>query len=578
MKTIFGKILFLFFIFVAAFSVWYSPVLFKGYTPYKMTEIMPIAKNLSQTGKFSMEDKQSVLLPTSLIKEKGENATSGNKLTVYLYAWIFKVVGVLNPHQLVVAAILLNSLSLAVFAFTVLRLFGFGVAGLFAAIYIFMPYNWESVYSLGTYEFAIFFFSIFFLFFLLGRKAKREALFMSLAGAFLSLSALSREVFFLMLPIMAAFLWFNNKSSSNQNDLSLCGKMWNKKRLIYLFVPVILILSVFYFPGFFSGGENNYSGFFSGSEKQKPMDSPFYEHLFPDPYTYHFEREKFLADFDKKIENSGFVESLESKKILANLGIRSMGIIDRLSLGVILLFTHLSRFISLEFVAGPFVLMFALLGLYSLREKDKNFYRFSIYWFLGTMLLLSFVVVASRSHLRDFNWIIPVLASLGIFFFADILKDNLKLSKRQSIMFLSVMSFLFVYNLILADHVVFGKVYDGNPSRKLEAYAQEIKKMVVKDGEVIAVGLNPKEEIILSYLADKSMVIFAPKTIIKLSEEGKIAEAFKKFNVKYILGYNSELASWIEKDTSVKNLTSSNVKLTDSKTSPLKSFFMGVVR
>ena len=75
---------FLLLVFLAGFSVWYSPVLFKGYAPYKMTEIMPIAKNLSQTGKFSMEDRQSIFLPTSLINEKGEIATSGNKLSARL--------------------------------------------------------------------------------------------------------------------------------------------------------------------------------------------------------------------------------------------------------------------------------------------------------------------------------------------------------------------------------------------------------------------------------------------------------------------------------------------------------------
>lgn len=571
-------ILFSLLVFAAAFSVWYSPVLFKGYAPYKMTEIMPIAKNLSQTGNFSIEDKQSVLLPISLVKEKGENATSGNKLTVYLYAWIFKLIGVLNPQHLVMVAILFNSLSLVVFAFTVLRLFGFGVASLFVGVYIFMPYNWESVYSLGTYEFAIFFLSLFFLFFLLGREKKREAIFLILAGISLTLSALSREVFFLILPILVAFLWFNDKSQGDQQDLSLCGKVWNKKRLIYLFAPIILILSVFYFPSFFSEGKNNYSGFFSKSEKQRPMDSPFYEHLFPDPYTYHFEQEKFLADFDNKIENSGFTESLENKKILANLGIRNMGIIDRLSLGVILLFTHLFRFISLELVAGPFVLMFALLGLYSLREKDKNFYKFSIYWFFGTLFLLSFVVAVSRSHLRDFNWIIPLLASLGVFFFADILKNNLRLSRRQSFVFLSVISFLFIYNLILADHVVFGNIYDGNPSQKLEAYAQEIKKIGVRDGEVIAIGLNSKEQIVLSYLADESMVIFTTSTIKKLIEEKKLQEVFDKFGVKYFLGYDDKLALEILASAKAENIASKTIKADQPEISSFKSLFMGIVR
>lgn len=555
-------LLFLLLVFTAAFSVWYSPVLFKGYAPYKMTEIMPIAKNFSQTGKFSMEDNQSVLLPTSLIKEKGEIATSGNKLTVYLYAWIFKLVGVLNPHQLVVVSILINSLSLAVFAFIVLRSFGFGVAGLFSAIYIFMPYNWESVYSLGTYEFAIFFLSLFFLFFLLGREKKQEVIFLIFAGIFLTLSALSREVFFLMMPILAVFLWRSGK----------------KKNIIYLFAPVVLILSVFYLPNFFKEGENNYSGFFSKSEKQKPMDSPFYEHLFPDPYTYHLEREKFLSDFDKKIENSDFAESLENKKTLANLGIRSMGIADRLSLGVILLFTHLSRFFSLELFGGTFALMFVLAGLYSLKKKDKNFYNFSVYWFSGTLFLLSFAALVSRSHLRDFNWIFPLLESLGIFFFWNLFKDKFGDSKKTGAILLGAISILFIYHLVLVDHVIFGKIYDGNPALMINAYAEKIKEKNISDNAVIAIGLNSKEQIVLSYVADKSMVIFTRQTIKKLIEEKKLQEVFDKFGVKYFLGYDDNLTLEILSSAKAENIASKTIKANQPEISSFKSLFMGIVR
>src|SRR3989344_2494706 len=144
MKQTAIKSIFLAVIFLAGFSVWYSQVLFKGYAPYKMTEIMPIAKNLSQTGKFSMEDKQGIFLPSSLIKEKGEIATSGNKLSARLYATLFKVFGILSPSQLVMFSVIINSLSLVIFSFVVLSLFDFGMAGLFSAIYIFIPYNWRS--------------------------------------------------------------------------------------------------------------------------------------------------------------------------------------------------------------------------------------------------------------------------------------------------------------------------------------------------------------------------------------------------------------------------------------------------
>jgi len=565
MKQTAIKSIFLAVIFLAGFSVWYSPVLFKGYAPYKMTEIMPIAKNLSQTGKFSMEDKQGIFLPSSLIKEKGEIATSGNKLSAHLYAALFKVFGILSPSQLVMFSVIINSLSLVIFSFVVLSLFDFGMAGLFSAIYIFIPYNWESVYSLGTYEFSIFFIALFFLFFLLGREKKYEVAFLSISAIFLVLASFSREVFFLLIPIIPAFFWFSGK----------------KRRILYFLAPIILVVSIFYLPSFFgkNGGNSYSSSFFAEApEKQEFMDSTFYEHLYPDPYTYHFEKKDFLDAHKEKINKMSLVEKLLQKKTMANLGIGNIGLIDRFLLGVVLLFTHLSRFFSLEIFGGTFVLMFSLMGLYSMKKKDKEFYKFSIYWLGGTMFLLSFVALVSRSHLRDFNWLFPLLASLGIIFLWDVIKDKLNISGKSSMVLLSAISIIFIYHLVLVDHVVFGKIYDGNPSLTIKAYADEIKEKNIKDNDVIAIGLNSKEETVLSYLSDKSMVIFAPNTIKKLVEEKKLREVFDSFGVKYFLGYDDKLSLEISTNTKAENIASKTIKTNHPTTSPLKSLFMGLVR
>lgn len=556
---------FLSLVFLVGFSVWYSPVLFKGYAPYKMTEIMPIAKNFYKTGFFSMENGKSVFLASSLIKEEGKIATSGNKLSARLYAEAFKFFGVLTPSRLVMFSVAINSLSLAIFAFVVLSLFGFGVAGLFSAIYIFIPYNWESVYSLGTYEFSIFFVALFFLFFLLGRGKKYEMAFLSISSIFLVLASFSREVFFLLIPIMPVFFWFSSK----------------KRHIIYFLTPIILAVSVFYLPSFFgkNGGNSYSSSFFTDApEKQKFMDSTFYEHLYPDPYTYHFEKKDFLDAHKEKINKMSFVEKLLQKKVLANLGIGGIGLIDRFLLGMILFFTHLSRFFSLEIFGGTFPLLFALLGLYSMKQKDKDFYKFSVYWFSGTMFLLSFVALVSRSHLRDFNWLFPLLASLGIVFLWDVIKDKLNISRKIGAILLGGISVLFVYHLVLVDHIVFGKVYDGNPSLTVEAYADKIKEKNIKDSDVVAIGLNSKEETVLSYLSDKSMIIFTPNTIKKLIEEKKLREVFDSFGVKYFLGYDDKLSLEISASAKLENIASKTIKINQLAISPLKSLFMGIVR
>ena len=131
---------------------------------------------------------------------------------------------------------------------------------------------------------------------------------------------------------------------------------------------------------------------------------------------------------------------------------------------------------------------------------------------------------------------------------------------------------------MLVDKVVLGKVYDGNPSLTVEAYADKIKEKNIGDEDVIAIGLNSKEEIVLSYLADKSMVIFTPNTVKKLMEEKKLREIFDNFGVKYFLGYDDKLSLEISTSTKAENIASKTIKVKQPAISPLKSLFMGLVR
>lgn len=557
---LYKRVLFFLFVFVAAFSVWYSPAVFKGHTPYKISELIVIARNLHNTGEFRLENDKNVYLASSLIKEGGETATVGNKLTAYLYSYLFKITGVLSPDKLVLFSILLNALSLLIFSYIVFRLFGFAISGLFSLIYILIPFMWLSVYSLGVYEFAVFFFSLFTFSFVLGREKKHEWLWMVFAGVFLSLAALSREAFFLLVPILPVYFWFYGK----------------RKMVFPLLTPIVLILSVFYLPSFLGvGGGNVYSDMFliKNSREGKFLDSGNYSHLYPDPYIYHFEKENFLSDYNNKIDKAGILESLQMKKVLANLGERSTGIFERAELGAVLLFTHLAKFISFESIGGPFVFLFSVLGLFYLRGKDRGLYNFSVWWLLGTILLLSFIVIVNRDHLRDFNWLIPLLASLGIFYLVDRMGFD---GRMKPFIFLLVV-FSFLYCLLLSDHVAFGKLYDDERNKKLELYADEMIKNGINDKDIVALGLGSKNEAMLSYLSDKSMVALAPETIEKLIKQEKLQEVFDYFGVKYVLGYDEDLSKKIKEKTNATTISLNQTKTGDKMLSPLRLFILNLV-
>lgn len=565
MKLILKNIFFLSLVFVASFAVWYSPAVFKGHVPYKVSELMPIAKNVYKTGRFSMENDKNVYLASSLIKEKGQTSIVGNKMTAYFYAWVFKFTGLLNPDKLILFSVMLNSMTLIVFAFIVSYLFGLRVSALFSLAYILMPFNWLSVYSVGVYEFATLFMSFFFLFFVLAKEKKPEFIYLFSAGFFLGLAALSRETFFLIIPAIIVYFWL--------------AKKW--RSLIPIAISVLIMIVVFYLPTIFGkDGGNVYTNLFSGSQSktEKFTDFTYFGHLYPDPYVYHQERKEFLDSYKAKTEKAGFIEFLQMKKVMANMGEKSVGIFERLSLGMLLFSTHLANFFSLEIVGGPFILLFAIFGMIYLKRKDIQLYKFFSSWFFVTLFLLSFVVLVSREHLKDFSWFMPLLVSLGAFFLIDLLKEKYNLRGRKLLFLTILVSFVILYGLVVSDHVVFGKIYDKDGARKIETYAVKIREAMIPNDTVIALGLDSKEELLLNYLTDKTTVVITPDTVKKLIDQKKTNDAFEFFGAKYILGYSDDLSAKILAGSKLINIASSSIRVSEDKNSAGRSLLMNLVK
>ncbi|MDD5032962.1 MAG: hypothetical protein PHC85_02525 [Candidatus Pacebacteria bacterium] len=535
------RVLFFVLIFCFSFFVWYSPVLLKGYAPYKIKDSILLARNIEISGVYGYENGKNVILAPSLAKDSAEQSLAGNRLTAFLYSRVFSALGFLSPGQLVLFSIFLNSSALVVFSIIVSRLFGFKLTALFSSLYVLAPFNWQQIYSIGSYEFAIFFVSLFFAFFILGRDNKRENFFLAVSGIFLALAVMAKEAFFLLIPLVFLYLWFSR----------------GRRFVAPFLVPLILILSVFYVPSFFKkDGGNVYSKlFFAGSNQEKKfLDFENYGHLYPDPYTYHFEKGEFLKNYKEQIENTGFFGSLQMKKVLANVGERGVGIGERFFLGCSLAFGHMEYFLSLEKGGGPFFLFFAILGLFFvLKKRDRELYRFSLFWTLGTLSLLSFVVLASRTHMVDFCWLLPLLSSLGVFYLLSVFKEQSGFSGKKFYSLSFFLIFVSLFNLYLANRLAFGLIYgETNSVLKIEDYARRMKDEKTEK-DITAVGFGLQDSSALNYLSEKSLVIFNPETVERLIEENKLKEAFDYFEVDYVLGYNDVLSEKIFESSGIKS-------------------------
>lgn len=555
---------FLLAVFVFAVIVWYSPVLFKGYSVYTMSSNAVMARNVYQTGLYSAESNLNVFLSSNLIEEQGNISAKGNKLTSLLYAQVFKITGLPEVGNFILLSIFIHALTLVIFTGLVLYLFDFKKASVFSLIYIFLPFNWFLPYGLAGYEFALLFLALFFLFYLYGIKQKKYSYFyLVIAGLFLGLAGLSKEALLLFVPFLFVFLWLVKR----------------RRHLIYIFIPFTILFAIFWLP---SLGHNVYVPILTArvSEEVKSADYSLYGHVYPDPYTYHFEQEEFINQLKDKIKSGEFViaEQLGQVKILRNLGIRKISLIERISAGSMLGARHIFRFFSLEDIGGPLIFLLILLGGYKLKQRDKHLYQLFVYWIASAVFLFAFVVLVVRNHLMDFNWAIALLISLGLLTLSEMFIKHFDFKgKKASAVYLIILSAV-LYNFVLINHVTWSRVYDNSNNLLIGAYAEEVKRIDIADNEVIAVNLNSGSALNLNYLTNKSIVVFVPASIEKLLEKNELSSIFDKFGVKYILGYSGKLTEDIVDKTEVTNVATNSLEPVVPKMSRNKGWLMNLIK
>ncbi len=555
--------IFLLIVFILAVVVWYSPVLFKGYSAYIISTNTVLSQNLYQTGFYSIENDLNVFLSPNLIESQGHISAYGNKLTSLIYAQIFKITGLPQVSDFILLSIFIHALTLLIFTGVVFYLFDFKKALVFSLIYIVLPFNWTLPYKLASYEFTLLFLALFFLFYFYGIKQKKYNYFyLIISGIFLGLACLAKEATLLIAPFLFIFLLLKKQ----------------KRYLIYIFIPFSILLAIFWLPNF--SYNTNLNLFTTQTSKElKSADYSFYGHIYPDPYTYHFERDEFINQLKNSMESGEFIiaKQLGKIKMLKNMGIREISLVERISIGLMLGARHIFRFFSLEDIGGPFIFLLILLGVYRLRQKNKSLYQLLVYWIALSVFLFTFIILVVRNHLMDFNWAIALFITLGIFYLANIIVDHFNLKKMKTIFIYLIILFAVLYNFVLVNHVAWSRVYNNSNNLLIEAYMEKVKKMNVDDNKVIAVNLSPNSALNLNYLTNKSIIVFVPESIEKLLEKNELSFIFDKFGVKYVLGYSDQLTEDILNQTETINVSNNLLKPVIPEISRNKGWLMNLI-
>jgi len=525
------------FIFFAATVFWYSPIMFKGYSVDSIGEGVIMARNYVKSGVLGMESDLNVVVSSELAGKSVHRSPLSNELDPVSYIAVYKIFGWQDWNHLILIPIVIYALSLIIFTIVVYYLFGFSVAAIFSLIFILLPFNGQMARSVSFYEFAQLYFSIFCLLFFVGRDRKNKHIYFLSAGFFLSLACLAREAFFIFLPIL--FIWL---------------VIWEKKReLLAVFVPVGLVLSVFWLPAILGfGGGNAYSGLFVEQNQNQWSEFGSYGHVYPDPYSFHFDKQRTINQLNNEVNanQSSLLYKIDRLKVGKNTGIKDVGLIERFVVGTSNLVAQVSKYFAIEFIGGPIVSLLIFIGLFELARRKRNLFYLFVLWLIGAPLLISYIVLANRNHLMDFAWPLAILSALGTVALIRIVIDYFGCKKYAKLISLFVL-FVIVYSLVLANHVYLGRSYDDNTNLALSYFATKINERNIGPTEVIAVGVRTAHPI-LNYLTDKSVVYFDPATIARLAEANDLQQAFDKFNVKYAIGFDDATADLIAKKSHVE--------------------------
>jgi hypothetical protein len=509
-------------IFLAAFAVRFYPVFHKGYVPSFNADYLILARNLSLTGEHKIENNLGVILNHSLVKEEGVLFTGGNKLTPILYSKLFDILG-FDFRFPFYCSLLIHSIITVLLFLLVLRLFGVKLAIIFAGVDIFSPLIAANSIFFGYYEWAALFFTIGLFIYLYGEKPGYLRLIIS--GLFFGLSSLAGNVFVISFIPFLIYEFYKNRSFKR----------------VFVFISLALILWVIYLGSGILSGKGAENSYLNPSN----MPSSDYLHLFPDSYTYNFEKQEYI----ESISNTSYPDYLSALRAYDY----RITFSQRARLYFSSITFYLKEFFRLTNVGGALTILFLFLGVGYLYKKRKNLLFLISAWVSVLYFVLILFTTSASHHFAELRFPVFLLVSLGIFSVIKFIL-NMERGKLFKYSLILMLSFFILLDLTQSDKWLFHEKYENSHMEEILDTIKNLKQADIGKENVLAVGFKDANNapLIINYYTDMNAVYFDPNTVKRLLEENKLKWAFEQFGITGIVGYQSDLAEKIVQNVSVK--------------------------
>lgn len=491
--------------------------------PYEVPPLL-LARDFAETGLFTLTDAIGRFSTPAFLVRDGVMSAADGRLTTMMLAAIAQLVS----WQNLLGWSMVSGASLAVglvfWWIAVRAYFPRSIAWVSTAVLAFMPFYAVQAITLTYYSFAYpFLFASIAAFGWI--TPKRPFLRYALSGVLFGCAIACKDAFIVFLPwYVLAFLFFNRKKFKKvwaHGIVFLCATF-----LLYL-APYANDLRTLGFP------VNHNLALLWGAEGN--ISNDIYLHLYPDPYTYFFDKQRFDTAYVAHVQTLPLLERLQQEKLLKNFNLGTPTVGGSLLNGAFLFVVNLPAYLQIDSIGGIFMWALVLLGTVVLWKKEKRFVIAIGGLILLSELIVRFVLHFERDHSMDVLWLLSLPAAVGLSVIAESLSTKLKAWSAASILTILVIALSIQH--LQQERIVLARLYTHSQKEESLALVAAAKKLPAT--AVIAMPLHTDIIQAVALLSSRTTVPFSEETIARLQKEGTLDQALQKYGVTNALGYDA---------------------------------------
>jgi 4-amino-4-deoxy-L-arabinose transferase-like glycosyltransferase len=532
-----AHILFLLLLGAGLVALWMLPALMMGYS-FKLPGLLS-AYNFAETGLFSYRDAIGRYPSVDLLPVMGVPTPMDGRFFVAFLAFLSQWIAWSDFMMWnMIGAIVVAGACISLWFF-VCKLFDSRTAWIAAVIMGLMPlYVYEASF-LHMFQSALFFLLLSIAVFVWMRKYSHYGSLIG-AGFLFGLSIASKDVFLIFLPwTVVSYLYVN--------------RMRLKKSIISVVVFLLCSGAVYITPYIGDIKEFGYpmnwnlAHFWPGGDEIADLT---YEHMYPDPYTYYFDREWFDARTIERVEELSLLGKLQEQKVLRAYEVVDTSILESLMHGVWLTLNNIPPYFHQGTVGGAFIWIFVLIGMAYLFRRDIRLCVFLVGLMVSSELVIRFALHYNRIHAMDTAWVLAIFAALGITETSLSLWERVRVRVKENFIFsanfiVCVITLIIALQLLQTNRIDLAKRYARTHVPQTLIAGQALAAL--PDEAIVATDRSGSPLPNLAYLGGRTIVPFTRETILHLLEEGDLREAFKTYEVTHIINYPEELEKRVQR-------------------------------